>query len=216
LYRRSLFSFVLPIFPQARLLISIPENRSRQCTESCCCRSLGPGLGPELELVAIAWYQCWCLCRGAGPSVWIPSLGPGGVVLQLNQVERTRYLCSFVFLFMFTTSVLSAARGIAFTLLEVHSLSTFSPLSLPSPPLYHLTFTNTPPPLSQVEHGRRSPRSPPHPSGHLVILPVVAVQVLQAGRIQGMGMGRRGRLRSLIPVERRLRLRRRQRWCWGW
>ena len=54
LYGRSLFSFVLPTFSQARLLVSIPENRRRQCTESC--RSLGPGLGPELELVAIAWY----------------------------------------------------------------------------------------------------------------------------------------------------------------
>jgi len=74
-------------------------------------------------------------------------------------------------------------------------------------------------PLSQVEHGRRSPRSPPHPLGHLAILPVVAVQVLQAGRIRGMGMGRRGRLRSRILVERRLRRPERQRWCWagrGW
>jgi len=172
--------------------------------------------------VVIAWYQCWCLCRGAGPSVWIPSLGPGGVVLQLTQVERVRYLCSCSYFFNLYLPPRSYrlvhphARRIAFTLLEVLSLSPF--LLFPSIPLYHLTFTNPLLSLSQVEHGRRSPRSLLHPLVRLAILPVaVAVQApVQAGRIRGMGMGPRGRLQSRILVERRLRLRRRRRWCWGW
>jgi len=146
-------SFPFPVlfaFSQARLLISIPENRSRQCTESFCSHSLGPGLGPELELVAIAWYQCWCLCRGAGPSAWLPCLGPGGVVLQSTQVERTRYLCSSSsFIYIYHLGPINSSMLVALPLPFLKFLPCLLFLLFPFLALYHLASLLTPtPPLS--------------------------------------------------------------------